>query len=115
MARIATSAAVVHQVLRVSICGCAARHVSLRAVLLAAAGSRRGVASGPGPDTVPPLPLSKPREPAMEECCGNDCRDCIWVAYWEELGRYEEAVRRQQEEQRRQTSDGVQPADTAPE
>jgi hypothetical protein len=45
----------------------------------------------------------------MEECCGNDCRDCVWVAYWEELGRYEEALRRQQEELRQPQAADAQP------
>lgn len=32
----------------------------------------------------------RPIEPAMEECCGNDCRDCVWTDYWNALQRWEE-------------------------
>jgi hypothetical protein len=28
-----------------------------------------------------PVP-EKPREPSAEECCGNDCRNCVWTEYW---------------------------------
>lgn len=38
---------------------------------------------------VPVVPLARPTEPAMEECCGNDCRNCVWTVYWEKLQAWE--------------------------
>jgi hypothetical protein len=38
-----------------------------------------------------PVP-EKPREPSAEECCGNDCRNCVWTEYWAKLQEYEAVV-----------------------
>ena len=37
--------------------------------------------------------LVKPKEPEPEECCGNDCRDCVWIDYWKKLELYDEQMR----------------------
>ena len=33
--------------------------------------------------------LTKPEEPIPEDCCGNDCPNCVWIEFWEELDAYE--------------------------
>lgn len=30
----------------------------------------------------------KPVPPTKDECCGNGCESCVWLAYFEELERY---------------------------
>lgn len=37
--------------------------------------------------------LKEPREPLPEECCGNDCRLCVWTVYWQDLQAWEEQNR----------------------
>lgn len=51
-----------------------------------------GAIGGPA---APPLPNAgaPPTEPAPEECCGNDCRDCVWTEYWAALTAYQDRVR----------------------
>jgi hypothetical protein len=34
--------------------------------------------------------LKMPVEPGPEECCGNDCRNCVWITYANELTAYEQ-------------------------
>lgn len=36
----------------------------------------------------------RPSEPATGECCGNDCRDCVWTQFWDRLQAWEEAAAR---------------------
>ena len=31
----------------------------------------------------------EPTEPLMEECCGNDCPNCVWIQYWEAQQKYD--------------------------
>lgn len=31
----------------------------------------------------------EPTEPQMEECCGNDCPNCVWIQYWEAQQKYD--------------------------
>lgn len=38
--------------------------------------------------------LQPPREPIPEECCGNDCHNCVWILYWTELQDYEREGKR---------------------
>lgn len=33
---------------------------------------------------------NKPVEPGDGECCGNDCRDCVWVEYWSKLEAWQD-------------------------
>ena len=40
-----------------------------------------------------PKVLLPPREPQMEECCGNDCPNCVWIQYASKLADYEEAMK----------------------
>lgn len=35
----------------------------------------------------PPIP---PREPFSWECCGDDCPNCVWTTYFEEMVKYRE-------------------------
>lgn len=37
-----------------------------------------------------PAPRARPVEPGPTECCGNDCRLCVWTVYWEALQAWEE-------------------------
>ena len=38
-------------------------------------------------------PSVRPSEPEPDDCCGNDCRDCVWIDYslqlalWQKKGR----------------------------
>jgi hypothetical protein len=34
-------------------------------------------------------PAKPPVEPALHECCGNDCANCVWIQYWEKLQEWE--------------------------
>ena len=42
------------------------------------------------PSVAAPLLSSPPREPTMEECCGNDCSNCVWIEYSRQLADYVE-------------------------
>ena len=35
-----------------------------------------------------PTILLPPKEPEPHECCGDDCPNCVWVTYFEELEKY---------------------------
>lgn len=50
------------------------------------AGEGAGASAEAGDDASPLVP---PREPDASECCGNDCHNCVWTVYWEELSAYE--------------------------
>jgi hypothetical protein len=36
----------------------------------------------------------RPSEPATGECCGSDCRDCVWTQFSENLQGWEEGAAR---------------------
>jgi hypothetical protein len=38
------------------------------------------------------LPSQKPFEPESDDCCGNGCRDCVWIEYERTLKLWEEAI-----------------------
>lgn len=46
---------------------------------------------GPLPDSVV-LPdgqlISHPTEPAVGDCCGRGCEECVWTTYWKDVGDY---------------------------
>ena len=33
-------------------------------------------------------PTKPPKEPEPHECCGDDCPNCVWTTYFEELEKY---------------------------
>lgn len=42
-----------------------------------------------GPARLQPPMLRAPEEPKDGECCGSDCRHCVWTVYWEQLQLWE--------------------------
>ena len=45
--------------------------------------------TAPPPPHLPKLP---PTEPAPDECCANDCRDCVWTDYSAALDEWRRVV-----------------------
>jgi hypothetical protein len=41
----------------------------------------------------PPSPRPRPAMPDPEDCCGNDCRDCVFTTYSEALATWEAEAR----------------------
>eukprot|EP00457_Paulinella_chromatophora_P008279 gb/GEZN01008310.1/.p1 GENE.gb/GEZN01008310.1/~~gb/GEZN01008310.1/.p1 ORF type:complete len:101 (-),score=9.96 gb/GEZN01008310.1/:1141-1443(-) len=35
-------------------------------------------------------PPKEPVEPDPSECCGNDCPNCVWITYFDELSLFQE-------------------------
>ena len=56
-----------------------ARVLVLRRRAAALRASRALTTAAPPFPTAPKLP--RPTEPAPDECCANDCRDCVWTDY----------------------------------
>jgi hypothetical protein len=34
----------------------------------------------------------EPIPPAAHECCGNDCANCVWIVYADEMAAWEESI-----------------------
>ena len=42
------------------------------------------------PAKAQPRMAAPPEEPKDGECCGSDCRHCVWTVYWEQLQVWEQ-------------------------
>jgi hypothetical protein len=50
---------------------------------------------GPSPNSVVSPDgqvISHPTEPAVGDCCGRGCEECVWTTYWKDVGDYNKIV-----------------------
>ncbi len=43
-------------------------------------------------NTTTPLPKF-PRFPMLDECCQKNCRDCVWIDYFNKVERYRKYIK----------------------